>query len=267
MPNVQSVAVAQVRPVIGDLAANTKAHLRVIEVAKSLGADVVFFPELSLVGYEPRLAATLALQSPIRIPCRPDQAEAASVWSHLIELEEACLAANLTAYVGLPVLEHTKPTIAALPLGEVHASNANVDRIAYGKHYLHQDEIAYFDAGCSPRSLEICGTRIGLAICYELSVEDHCQSVLTDTPCCYVACVAKHETAMRVAAARLSGIAESNKIPTLVANSLGLQDGMNCSGQSAAWSSSGERIAVLDNRRDGVISLNLATLEVSADYV
>lgn len=45
------VSVAQFAPVLGDLAANVAAHLRMAEAAVARGSQLVVFPELSLTGY------------------------------------------------------------------------------------------------------------------------------------------------------------------------------------------------------------------------
>src|SRR5258705_9848034 len=50
----------QLRAAAGDIAGNAARHLQFIESAASQGVDLVFFPELSLTGYEPRLAKSLA---------------------------------------------------------------------------------------------------------------------------------------------------------------------------------------------------------------
>jgi predicted amidohydrolase len=47
------IGAAQLRPVAGDVASNLAKHLELIDVAAALGADLVYFPELSLTGYEP----------------------------------------------------------------------------------------------------------------------------------------------------------------------------------------------------------------------
>jgi hypothetical protein len=55
------IAVAQTRAVIGDIGANVASHLELIELAVACGgAQFIAFPELSLTGYEPRLAKELA---------------------------------------------------------------------------------------------------------------------------------------------------------------------------------------------------------------
>src|SRR5689334_19806164 len=45
------VALAQINPVSGDLAANTATILRAIAESKSRGADLVVTPEMALPGY------------------------------------------------------------------------------------------------------------------------------------------------------------------------------------------------------------------------
>jgi predicted amidohydrolase len=56
----RSIAVAQTCPVKGDVQANLAEQLRLTQIAASEGAQIVVFPELSLTGYELRLARALA---------------------------------------------------------------------------------------------------------------------------------------------------------------------------------------------------------------
>ena len=46
-----AVAVAQIASVLGDVAANRRKHLDVVEAARAAGTDVLLFPELSLTGH------------------------------------------------------------------------------------------------------------------------------------------------------------------------------------------------------------------------
>ena len=41
------VCVAQMRPISGDIAGNLERHCEFVEMAASMGADMVVFPELS----------------------------------------------------------------------------------------------------------------------------------------------------------------------------------------------------------------------------
>ncbi|MEZ0265993.1 MAG: NAD+ synthase [Phycisphaerae bacterium] len=48
------IALAQINPTVGDIPANARKHVDFIARAKSRGATLVVFPELSLVGYPPK---------------------------------------------------------------------------------------------------------------------------------------------------------------------------------------------------------------------
>jgi predicted amidohydrolase len=50
-PSQFTVAVAQINPRLGDVAANLELYSEQMRAARGLGADVVVFPELSLSGY------------------------------------------------------------------------------------------------------------------------------------------------------------------------------------------------------------------------
>src|SRR5438874_13213818 len=45
------IALAQINPTVGDLAGNVKKHLDFLVRAKSAGANLVVFPEMSVIGY------------------------------------------------------------------------------------------------------------------------------------------------------------------------------------------------------------------------
>ena len=57
------ISVVQTRPFQGEVRANVARHKQFIDLAVENGADGVFFPELSLTGYEPALASELAVRS------------------------------------------------------------------------------------------------------------------------------------------------------------------------------------------------------------
>ena len=57
------VAVAQTLPIKGDVCQNLNQHLSFIQKAGENNVDILVFPELSLTGYEPTLAKSLAMTS------------------------------------------------------------------------------------------------------------------------------------------------------------------------------------------------------------
>src|SRR3954468_15637555 len=48
------IALAQINPTMGDLAGNLRKHLDGVARARDAGAQVVVFPEMSLLGYPPK---------------------------------------------------------------------------------------------------------------------------------------------------------------------------------------------------------------------
>ena len=56
------IGAVQLQSITGDISSNLTKHLEFIKVAVAQDADLVFFPELSLMGYEPKLARSLATE-------------------------------------------------------------------------------------------------------------------------------------------------------------------------------------------------------------
>ena len=54
------IAIAQIQPAKGDILANIASHKQMIARALVHQSDCIFFPELSITGYEPTLADSLA---------------------------------------------------------------------------------------------------------------------------------------------------------------------------------------------------------------
>ena len=151
------IAVAQTRPFVGPVEANLAGHLALIELAVQRDARMIVFPELSLTGYEPQLAASLA-RSPNdecfeRLQVTADQA-------------------GVTIAVGVPTPGHHLPRISTLifrPASEVRV---------YSKQFLHADEQPFFEPGPTSDCLIHANPAIALAICYELSVPAHVQRAI-----------------------------------------------------------------------------------------
>ena len=60
------IALAQINPTVGDVASNARIAAERIDAAKREGADLVIFPELSVIGYPPK---DLLLKSAVIIQC------------------------------------------------------------------------------------------------------------------------------------------------------------------------------------------------------
>lgn len=224
--------------IAGAIAANTEQHLHLIRLAVTQQADMIVFPELSLSGYEPTLANSLATT--------PDD-RSFSVF------REMSAAHHITIGVGAPLQQAEGITIGFLLFGP------NAQTIVYEKQYLHADEVPFFVPGKNNNGLIGKEPRIALAICYELSVPAHAETALQNGAQIYLASVAKTADGVAKTAERLRGLAREHAITTLLVNGIGPCDGVVCAGQSAVWNNKGGLLAQLDENSEGLLLLETET--------
>ncbi len=232
------IAVAQVRPVKGDIGANISNHLKLIERASKEVADAIFFPELSLTGYEPTLAKKLASNL---------QDQRLEVFQEFSDHE------NLAIGVGMPT-QSSSGILISMIIFQPHGA-----RQIYSKQYLHPDEFPYFVNGQGQLMLNMHQSKIAPAICYELSVPQHARHAFDNGATIYLASVAKTLSGVDSAADTLAGIARKYSMITLMSNSVGLCDGVECAGKTAIWNSQGILLGQLDNNREGILIVDTET--------
>jgi predicted amidohydrolase len=226
---------AQLQPVAGDLATNVAKHLELIELAVSQQADVVFFPELSLTGFEPRLADALAINI-------ADQ--------RLDVFQEHSDKTNMLIGVGMPISMGS-----GVCIGMVWFSPGDDCRL-YAKQQLHVDELPYFVAGGKQLVLERSGSRLVPAICYESLQMDHADRAATLSADMYLASVAKPAGGLAKAMTHYPAVASKHNMLVIMANCVGPSDDFISVGQSAAWNGSGELLAQMDAESEGVVVLD-----------
>ncbi len=232
------IALVQTKPISGNLTANMAAHCQIISDAAAAGADTILFPELSLTGYEPTLANTLAID--------PDD-------NRLLPLQTLSDSFGLIIGVGAPVKTDAGITISLLFF---HPQNPIQ---IYSKQYLHPDEEPFFVSGKNKAVLLNDHPQIALAICYELSVPAHAENAHASGAGIYLASVAKSAQGVDGAAKRLSQIASDFYMTVGMANCLGANDGMACVGRSSAWNRQGELVGQLDDKRVGFLLFDTYT--------
>ena len=230
------LALCQLRPEAGDVAANVAAHLRFLRASADRGADLAVFPELSLTGYEPRRALRLAFAA--------DDAR-------IEPLRAFASSARMHAIVGAPLRAADKPRIGAAWIRR----DGTVRWL--GKQLLHEDELPFFGAQpaeCPTLDVDANGVeRIGFAICYELSRPEHAQRAFADGAKRYLASVAKTARGVEAAHARLAAIAREHGAPVWMVNCVGPCDGDRAAGGSAAWDANGKLVASLPGEAEGIL--------------
>ncbi|HZI81787.1 MAG TPA: NAD+ synthase [Vicinamibacterales bacterium] len=147
-----SIALAQLNPIVGDVAGNLALVRQARAAAAAEGADLVLFSELFLVGYPPE-----------DLVLRPALVTAAA--DALRELERENLAGGPALVVTLPWSEHGRLFNAVALVAEGRST------VRY-KHELPNygvfDEKRVFTPGPLPAPVDFKGIRLGLPICEDV---------------------------------------------------------------------------------------------------
>ena len=235
------ICAAQVRPYRGDIPKNIESHLKFIEHASTVGANLIVFPELSLTGYEPELAGKLAMeQDDSRLDVFRDMSN-----------EE-----NITICAGLPTIGESgiHITMAIFTPG--------VDTQVYSKQLLHSDELPYFVPWEDELLLHIDGKRIAPAICYEALRSEHSDKAGSQNADIYLTSVVKSAEGIEKAYDQFPEIAKQYSMTVLMSNAVGECEIFKSNGSSACWDDTGNLIGSLDDVSEGLLVYDLSTSEV-----
>ncbi|KAB2851677.1 MAG: NAD+ synthase [Hyphomicrobiaceae bacterium] len=153
MTNEFRLALAQLNPVMGDLAGNADKALQARQQARALGADAVVFPELFVSGYPPE---DLVQKS----------AFVAAVERTVEGLAKSTGDGGPAMIIGTPWPGERRPynSVALLANGRVEALRHKVDLPNYGVF----DEKRVFEPGPLPGPVSFKGVRLGLPICEDI---------------------------------------------------------------------------------------------------
>ncbi|WP_111672074.1 carbon-nitrogen hydrolase family protein [Algoriphagus litoralis] len=225
------IALAQINSQKGNVEANELHHLQVIEQAARAQADLIIFPELSITGYEPDLAQSLAMELSN---------------SSFDPFQEAADRLGISIGIGMPTPASEGVQISMLIF------QPGQERSQYAKQLLHSDELPYFVCGRSQTLLSVKGKIIALGICYESMQREQVVPALLQADC-YIASVAKDQKGLEKAYVFYAQIASEFRKPILMVNSLGFQDNFFAAGQSAVWDQKGYILAALDGEQEGLL--------------
>ncbi|BFM12478.1 carbon-nitrogen hydrolase family protein [Simiduia litorea] len=213
-----SIAAAQIPAIRGKLSVNARAHMQVVAQAHGEGVNCLVFPELSLTGYEPTLAAALALN--INDPC-------------FVLLAQQAKRYQMTIIVGGPLETDAKPAIGAFiipPNGPIKS---------YRKLFLHDGEAAFFQPGDAHCVVEVHGHRLLNAICADTSQPEHAAACRTHEASIYAAGVLITEAGYEPDTGQLQDYAKAHDVLVVMANHCVETGGFEPAGKSAIWDSRG----------------------------
>lgn len=235
------ICVAQIRPFKGDIERNMMAHKRLLDIAASNQADVVVFPELSLTGYEPKLATQLATH-------QDDQ--------KMDDLQAISDAKQVTICVGLPTQRDSGVCISMIIF------QPNQSRRTYSKRHLHADELPYFVPGQEQIILTVGNKKLAPAICYESLLPEHSADASTAGAQIYLASVAKSASGTAKAFKHYPEIAQKYSMMVFMSNCIGPCDDFEGVGKSAVWNSSGILLGQLDETNEGILLVDTDSEEI-----
>jgi NAD+ synthase len=245
MPDVFRIALAQLNPVMGDIAGNL-ARARAAR-RQAAGADVILFSELFIVGYSPEdLVLKPALQADARAAVE--------------ELARDTADGGPAILMGAPWAEGGKLYNAMLLLegGKVAGHTFKVDLPNYGVF----DEKHVFVAGPSPRPLTVRAVQLGVPVCEDIWKQGVCAAL--EEVGAEILCVpngspfeaGKEDVRLKLAAARVT----ETGLPLVYLNQLGGQDEVVYDGASFVLNADGsipvalpgwvEQVTVTEWRRD-----------------
>ncbi len=232
------ICIAQTEPIKGNVSANIEAHIRLTELALKHHSNAIFFPELSLTGYEPALANKLAIHQ---------EDKQLDIFQQISEKN------NIIIGFGIPTVHESQIRISMVIF------KPNKPRHTYSKQQLHSDEYPYFEKGNEQVIIKTNSMQIAPAICFESLQPSHVENAHKLGANIYLASVAKSANGVEKAFDYYPRIAKQYKMPVLMANCVGIYDNILCVGKSAVWSNQGKLIGQLDDETEGILIFDTET--------
>jgi len=240
------ICIAQTKSLKGEVSKNIENHLRIVEAAVKLKADLIIFPELSITGYEPDLAQSLATNIENNIF---DPFQALSDKS------------TITIGVGMPIYATDGINISMLIF------QPNQSRVVNSKQLLHKDEMPYFTSGKSQVILSIKNHKIAFGICYESLQRPHFLKAKQKGADIYIASAAKPKAGIEKAYNYYPTIAKEFNTPVLLSNCVGYCDNFLSLGNSAIWNEKGKLLEYLNTENQGILVYDLDSNSTEKQYL
>ena len=209
------------------------------------GANLIFFPELSLTGYEPTLAKELATTQENK---------------RLNIFQEISNANQIIICIGIPTQHQGNDICISMIIFQPHTSKQT-----YSKQILHPDEYPYF-VTWRTSGFYFIQRAIKLPLQFVLNhskLEHSSQCGFANGANIYLASVAKSAKGVEKANLHYPKIAKNLNLIVLMANSVGPADDFVCTGNSAVWNNEGTLLAQLGNTNEGIIIFDAETQQFS----
>jgi predicted amidohydrolase len=233
---------AQILPVPGGYEKNIAKHIDIIHMAANQGANLVLFPELSLTGYEPRLAEGLAVH--------PSD-------SRFDEFQRLSDQYGMLIAVGAPTNGSQGIEISMISF------QPGLERTCYSKQHLHSDELPFFTPGTRKLVLRQADFFLAPAICYESLQPSHAEEAAESGAQVYLASVAKSQRGTASAHSHYPMIAKKHSMTVVMANCVGAADDFIAAGGSSIWNSDGEIVCSADAVQEALVAYDIRTGEAS----
>jgi NAD+ synthase (glutamine-hydrolysing) len=250
------IALAQVNPTVGDLAANAELVRQNVATAQSAGAHIVVFPEMVLTGYP---VEDLALRPSFQSASQKALAQLATE-----------LTGEIVAIVGYLDQVNGAPQnmVAVISGGAVKARYAKCHLPNYGVF----DEFRNFVPGDKTLVVRIHGVDVGIAICEDLWIDGGITAQLADRKpgLIIVPNGSPYERAKDdLRLALVTKRARQAAAPLVYVNMTGGQDDLVFDGDSIVVNSDGAVIARAPQFEDGVavVDLDVATKTSTPDVI
>ena len=225
------IALAQIQSLKGDVQENSELHKKAIRLSLANKADAIFFPELSLTGYEPILAEKLKMKLGD---------------NRLLGFQEISNTEKVTIGLGMPL--HTESGIEIAMI----IFQPNIPLYIYTKQLLHEDEQPYFQAGNKYGHIQLSEQHIALAICYESLQSEHAHEAINHHADIYLASVAKSQSGIEKAYEHFKKLSKTHALTILMCNNIGPCDNFEGAGQSAVWKN-GDLLGSLFPDKEGIL--------------
>lgn len=235
------IALAQFAPIKGDLDENILKHERLIKEASKSEARVILFPELSLTGYEPALAAGLGFHS--RDPRL-----------HIFNTLSA--QHNIIIVAGAPVYEHSKLYIGALlffPDGKTGT---------YYKEQLHPGEDEFFSPSKAAAQFPFYDGALQLGICADFTNAEIIARNAARNCKVYLFSALISKSGKTNDFDLLSNIARTHGVTVCLSNFTGESGGYDCAGSSSVWMPDGSLVAQMTTYEEGILVYDIADVSL-----